>query len=578
MKALILAAGLGTRLAPITDEHPKCMTEVIDGKTSVLFNLQAVADLDALVPDQPNPFGQEFSIYCQVFEIDRNYDFDLSQIYSISNKSNVVAVEVPVTPTNLVVNSTSGLITWENNSNNTKTRIRIYYNGSDVPTIYETEPGVNRFKLETIGTFDVSVLSFITTSNDIEITSGYSQAVTGSFMIFESGSGKQEDPYILSQSSHLFNIDYYLDSYYELKNDIELTDGDIASLDGILIGRSGGVFNGKLKGNNFTIKNLQFAYNASQVAVFKEIGAQGEVKNLNIGIKTGSSKYISNIIAGLAIVNRGTITNVQTMKLQGVDGNGELIYQPSKNQVVAGLVYQNYGTITGAVNNMTISYYGSGSQGMNTQVAGLVASNYGTITESGNTANLKGTVVGGLVVDNQGNVNKSYNKGNISAIAVNAEVQAKAGGIVVNNRTITQGSTYKGVIESCYVVMSEFIVSNASGAQNKGFAGGIVADNSSETLSKCYVVIENGNISMTETTFGAITGVDNRSSVASYYNYNYYLINNVSQGLGGSSTNIATSVSSSAGLNVLVTNFGTIYASDTLGLNKGYPVFVWQNS
>ena len=562
----------------INEENEYFKTQVIDGKTSVLFNLQAVADLDALVPDQPNPFGQEFSIYCQVFEIDRNYDFDLSQIYSISNKSNVVAVEVPVTPTNLVVNSTSGLITWENNSNNTKTRIRIYYNGSDVPTIYETEPGVNRFKLETIGTFDVSVLSFITTSNDIEITSGYSQAVTGSFMIFESGSGKQEDPYILSQSSHLFNIDYYLDSYYELKNDIELTDGDIASLDGILIGRSGGVFNGKLEGNNFTIKNLQFAYNANQIAVFKEIGTQGEVKNLNIGIKTGSSKYISNIIAGLAIVNRGTITNVQTMKLQGVDGNGELIYQTSKNQIVAGLVYQNYGTITGAINNMTISYYGSGSQGMNTQVAGLVASNFGTITESGNTANLKGTVVGGLVVDNQGNVNKSYNKGNISAIAVNADVQAKAGGIVVNNRTITQGTTYKGVIESCYVVMSELIVSNVSGAQNKGFAGGIVADNSSETLSKCYVVIENGNISMTETTFGAITGVDNRSSVASYYNNNYYLINNVSQGLGGSSTNIATSVSSSAGLNVLVTNFGTIYASDTLGLNKGYPVFVWQNS
>lgn len=42
MKALILAAGLGTRLAPITDDHPKCMTEVIDGKTIIQNQIENI--------------------------------------------------------------------------------------------------------------------------------------------------------------------------------------------------------------------------------------------------------------------------------------------------------------------------------------------------------------------------------------------------------------------------------------------------------------------------------------------------------------------------------------------------------
>ena len=35
MKALVLAAGLGSRLAPVTDNYPKCMTEVVDGITII---------------------------------------------------------------------------------------------------------------------------------------------------------------------------------------------------------------------------------------------------------------------------------------------------------------------------------------------------------------------------------------------------------------------------------------------------------------------------------------------------------------------------------------------------------------
>ena len=44
MKALILAAGLGTRLAPITDEHPKCMTEVVNGKTIIQKQIESLVE------------------------------------------------------------------------------------------------------------------------------------------------------------------------------------------------------------------------------------------------------------------------------------------------------------------------------------------------------------------------------------------------------------------------------------------------------------------------------------------------------------------------------------------------------
>lgn len=544
----------------------------------ILFNLQAVADLDAQIPDQPNPFGQQFSIYCQVFGLDRLYNEPFETIYSISNKSNYIPVEVPITPSNLVVNSSTGLISWTNNSNNTKTRIKITYNNSQTPIIYSVNEGVSTFKLQTIGSFEVSVLSYITAQNGVEITSSYTDPVTGSFVIFESGSGTESDPYMISESKHLLNIDYYLDSYYELKNDIALLGSDLELIAGFLIGRDGGVFNGKLDGKGYSITNLQFAYNANQIAMFKEIGSQGKISNVKIGIKTGSSKYSAITFAGIAITNRGTISNVETLKLTEIGGDGEVIYNCLNNQAYAGFAYENYGTITNCVNNLNIGYEGSGTMQMNTIVAGLVSRNYGTITKSGNDAVLKGTSVGGIVYGNFGSITLSYNRGSISAISLVTNYQARGGGIAVMNMSQKIGGiTYTGEINTCYVVMSELIVINQRGTTDRGYAGGIVADNNSGILNKCYVVIESP-VNVSEGVFGIIAGVDNRGSVTNYYNNNYYIINGTANTLGASpNVSIASASSSKNDLSTtFVGNYSDVFTADSSNLNKGYPIFIWQ--
>ena len=45
MKALILNSGLGKRMGELTNEHPKCMTELSIGKTIVSRQLSQLADV-----------------------------------------------------------------------------------------------------------------------------------------------------------------------------------------------------------------------------------------------------------------------------------------------------------------------------------------------------------------------------------------------------------------------------------------------------------------------------------------------------------------------------------------------------
>ena len=44
MKALILNSGMGTRMAPLTDRQPKCLTELSPGETILSRQLRQLAE------------------------------------------------------------------------------------------------------------------------------------------------------------------------------------------------------------------------------------------------------------------------------------------------------------------------------------------------------------------------------------------------------------------------------------------------------------------------------------------------------------------------------------------------------
>lgn len=86
MKALILAAGLGTRLAPITDNQPKCMTEVIDGKT--IIQQQIISLLKCGISDITIVTGYKSDLlieYLQKLFSDADLHFVESVDYAITN-------------------------------------------------------------------------------------------------------------------------------------------------------------------------------------------------------------------------------------------------------------------------------------------------------------------------------------------------------------------------------------------------------------------------------------------------------------------------------------------------------------
>ena len=86
MKALILNSGMGTRMGVYTSEHPKCMTELLDGETIISRQLKLLCQAginDVVITT--GYFNDVLMKYCNSLVLPLNLTFVYNPIYNQTN-------------------------------------------------------------------------------------------------------------------------------------------------------------------------------------------------------------------------------------------------------------------------------------------------------------------------------------------------------------------------------------------------------------------------------------------------------------------------------------------------------------
>ena len=103
MKALILNSGMGTRMAPLTDRQPKCLTELSPGTTILGRQLQmlaAVGIAEAVITT--GPFPGVLEEYCTQLKLPLQYTFVSNPDYRTTNYIYSIYLAQETLPVNTV--------------------------------------------------------------------------------------------------------------------------------------------------------------------------------------------------------------------------------------------------------------------------------------------------------------------------------------------------------------------------------------------------------------------------------------------------------------------------------------------
>lgn len=348
-----------------------------------------------------------------------------------------------------------------------------------------------------------NVIDYYFAGQKIKIDAFY-DTVDCTHNLFSGGDGSEANPYQITSAEELYRMNYYYQSdfYFKQMKNIDLEDRVVSGDTSVItIGSYDKPFSGNYDGNNMSISNVTYAAiahgnNGYDMGLFAYTKG-ATIRNLTIKNSTMEISVNNRVNAGL-IVGYGEDTRLEMCKV--MYSSIDITYQGTTNLTyyVGGLIgyasnlnssiYRctNYAMIKNSnTNNSLIAYAGG--------LAGAFYSDDSAtngINESGNYAEIQGTVVGGLVGDFRTYIRQSFNLGAVKA--THALNQFASAGGIAGKLEIKSATDYIFAIEFCYNIGN--VSATSASVERECYAGGMIGFASSVVtvdIICCYV---SGNI------------------------------------------------------------------------------------
>ncbi len=208
---------------------------------------------------------------------------------------------------------------------------------------------------------------------DQAVTCGNNPEISPNYTDFNGGSGISGDPYLISNATHLRNIEKYMNAWYELQNDIDLS--EYPQWEAIGGHYKENAFTGRFDGKNHFIMGLTRTNNIAEQNNRAYFGLFGYlrgavVKNIQLSyininftgpaVNNGNMRFFIGALAGYA--EDATISNIHL-------STSALNYDCDTNGMTyAGSVvgFANRTSISGCYNNLpvTVKRYGAVAGGI----------------------------------------------------------------------------------------------------------------------------------------------------------------------------------------------------------------------